>query len=215
MERRCEKCGRDYTGDPSWSSKLNRHLKRKNPCTRTVGQPYVREAKVLPTMISLEEIQWTQQKCLSNVEHSEVLPWFFREIFSDPENACFVKPNKSKNEILVKVLGAVQVVKLEKFIKLFVNHIFLKQMYDYLCEDDFEFEKYLNRNLVVGGARWNAVYPDGCVYTNRFSVPSKLSPTFIVKMRAEVKDFLVTQENRVHIKNTMLSLRNGRPDNDT
>jgi len=39
---------------------------------------------------------------------------------------CFVKPNKSKNEILVKVHNTVKIVTFDEFIKLFFNLVIIK-----------------------------------------------------------------------------------------
>jgi hypothetical protein len=157
-------------------------------------------------MISLDDVTFVLKKAPPGTNHDDIVPWLFRDIFSDEKNICFVKPNRSKNEILVKTLGGVRAVNTDEFIKLFVNTIFLKKIYYFIIHDDFEFEKYLSRNFIVGGVNWGGKYPDGNTYTNLFGKKVILSPTFILSMRAVVRDFLATQNDRMQIKNTLLNI---------
>jgi hypothetical protein len=124
MERKCPKCGRDYSHDPYWTTALRKHLLRKNPCDRSPDVKYIRGLNTpCREVFSLE----------SSIMNVSELPvrydtwtWFFHEFVKDERNICFVKPNKSKNEIIVKVNNRINIVTFDEFIKLFFNLVIIK-----------------------------------------------------------------------------------------
>jgi len=113
--RCCPKCGRDYSEDPFWTTSLKRHLERKKPCVNvTIPDMNTFDSLELPS-VTLGE------------RHQNVGPRFFIETFAHQPNVCFVRQNKSKNEILVKVSrDDIRVVTMDEFIKLFVVHVLMK-----------------------------------------------------------------------------------------
>jgi hypothetical protein len=209
-QRTCPGCGRDYSDDPFWKTSLKRHLGRKNPCTRAADVKYVREFKpstvsVTHELISLENVVWEPKKPPKGTRHQDIIPWLFRNIFSQESNVCFVRPNKSKNEILVRVLNKVQQVPLDMFIRLFINHVYNK-VHNYVCDDNGTFERWLNLNLIDGMHSWSGVVPDGKTYINSYGIRVKNKPEFIIQMRITVKGFLDTQANRGYLKNMLLKV---------
>jgi hypothetical protein len=208
MEYRvCPRCGRDYTSDPYWTSKLRRHLARKNPCDRPPDVKYIREPKVIHEIATLDSLEWDLKKPPKGTSNRDIVPWLFRDIFSKKSNICFVKPNKSKNEIVVRVSkNSVQMVTIDGFIKLFVNHVFLKKMVNSICENNCMFERWLNQNLIAVGTSWNGIYPDRSSYINSFGNRVTNKPEFIMYMRTAVKHFCNLQEDRMHLKNILLHI---------
>ena len=209
MERICPRCGRDYSDDPYWTSKLRRHLERKNPCDRPSDSKYIRESKVVHHSITvLDSIIWEPKKPPKGTSNRDIVPWLFNDIFSNETNICFVQPNRSRNEIFVKVSNdsRVTIVNVDGFIQLFINHVFLKKMHTFICDDNFMFERWLTQNMIVGGISWNGAYPDRSTYVNTFGNHVKNNPDFMIHMRSAVKSFLGTQNNKLHLKNILLQL---------
>jgi len=125
MERKCPKCGRDYSHDPYWTTNLRHHLLRKNPCDRSPGTKYIKGTPVPQReILSLDSSVMNVPKELP--DRDDIWSWFFGEFVKDEKNVCFVKPNKSKNEILVKVHNTVKIVTFDEFIKLFFNLVIIK-----------------------------------------------------------------------------------------
>ncbi len=206
-DRCCPKCGRDYSGDPYWTSTLRRHLARKNPCDRTPETKFIRDpsVKVTSDIRPLDSVVW--DGVIPKKSHRDTVPWLFKSVFSDATNVCFVRPNKSKNEILVKVSkgSPIRQVSLNEFIRLFVNHVFIKKMYDPLCEKNFLFQNWLSQNFITC-VPWNGVVPDGEWHVNRHGVRVRNKPEFMIHMRLAVKEFVDTQTNKTHLKNMLLQL---------
>jgi hypothetical protein len=210
-DRCCPKCGRDYSSDPYWTSRLRTHLARKNPCDRDPSTKFIREKRVsqessvVCDIVPLDSVTW--DSVIPKKSNKDTVPFLFQTVFSDPSNVCFVQPNKSKNEILVKVSRGTPVrqVTLNEFIKLFVNHVFIKKMYGVLCEKNFVFQSWLTRNC-VDGVHWYGTVPDGSWYKNGYGVRVRNKPEFLTCMKLAVKNFLNTQPNKAHLKNMLLQL---------
>jgi len=206
MDRVCPKCGKDFSCETSWKSALRRHLARKNPCDRDPTTKYIKEFEP-PSIKHLNNFETiTLPKEFSKLprKYENIAPQYFRDIFSISENVCFVKPNKDKNEIFVKVSPGVplKVVKLDEFIKLFVNHIFLKHF-----ETDLEYDEWLARNYIYTyKPRWDGTIPDNTVYLDENGKKVRNSPDFMISMRKCIKDFLDTQQSKTHLKNILLQL---------
>lgn len=206
-DRCCPKCGRDYSKDLFWTSTLKRHLARKNPCDRDPGTKFIRDpsVKVSCDIRPLDSVVWTPG--VPKKSNKEMVPWLFREVFSDVSNVCFVRPNKSKNEILVKVSkgSPIRQVTIEEFIKLFVNHVFIKKMHPVVCEKNISFENWLSRNFITA-MPWNGIVPDGSWYMNGHGVRVRNKPEFMTHMKLAVREFVDTQTNKTHLKNMLLQL---------
>lgn len=125
MERKCPKCGRDYSSDPYWTTNMRHHLLRKNPCDRVPGTKYIKGTQVpLREILSLETSVMNVPEELP--DRDDIWSWFFGEFVKNERNVCFVKPNKSKNEIIVKVHNTLRIVTFDEFIKLFFNLVIIK-----------------------------------------------------------------------------------------
>lgn len=125
MERKCPKCGKDYSRDPYWTTGLRKHMSRKNPCDREPGTKYIRGTEVpLREIFSLDSSVMKVPKEVP--DRDDIWAWFFGEFVKNEKNVCFVKPNKSKNEILVKVHNTLKIVTFDEFIKLFFNLVIIK-----------------------------------------------------------------------------------------
>ena len=210
MDRVCPKCGKDYSSDPFWSTSLSRHLARKNPCDRSSDTKYIREFE--PTFVkplnTFETITLPKEFSKLPKKYENIAPQYFRDIFSISENVCFVKPNSSKNEIFVKVSPdvPVKVVKLDEFIKLFVNHIFLKHFSNFTCYYG-QYDIWLCNNFIyTDNGIWNGDIPDGSTYTLDNGKKGKNAPDFMISMRRCVKEFLDTQQSKTQLKNILLQL---------
>ena len=195
MSKVCEKCGKDFSCDPSWTSALRRHLARKNPCDRSTGASYIKDSSIQPRV---EEIKVLDSVLVPenllipvHLPHAKIAPWFFEKVFSDPMNVCFVRPNKTKpNEILVKVSqdSPVRVVTLAEFIRLFVNHVLLKRL-----KINDSYEMFLCDNYVFTVMKeWNGVFYKG--------------EGFMEELRPAVKSFLDCSLNKTHLKNILLRM---------
>ena len=204
MERTCPRCGRDYTDDPYWTTSLRRHLARKNPCDRDLTTTkYVRETSVIDeSVVPLDEVTW--DGVIPKKKNRDVVPSLFASVFSDPSKVCFVQPNKSKNQIWVKVTRGepVQRVSLVEFIRLFVNHVFIKMMYDTVCATNLLFQNWLSDNM-IRGEPWSGECPDGQWVTNRYGVRMKNKPEFMTHMKLAVRDFLDAQTSKTHLKHVL------------
>ena len=208
MDRVCHLCGRDYGGDIFWTSSLRRHLARKNACNRVVGSVFVRDRGVVVAdhcTNALSDVVCGVFEFPKGLVYYDVVPWLFRRVFSDELNVCFMRPNKSKNEILVKVSsqGLVRQVTVDAFIKLFVNHVFLKKMFP-LIENNVLFVNWLASNMITG-CYWNGIFPDGGIHTNGFGARVKNRPDFMIHMRLAVKEFINTHANKKRVQNILLN----------
>jgi len=209
-DRCCPKCGRDYSSDPYWTSRLRTHLARKNPCDRDPSVKFIRNPSVkgshVPIDITpLDSIVW--DGVIPKKSHRDMVPWLFTSLFSIESNVCFVQPNKSKNQVLVKVSKGSPVcqVTVREFIRLFVNHVFIKQMYFPLCEKNFLFQNWLADNM-IHSTQWSGLCPNGMWIINRHGVRVKNKPEFMIHMKQTVRAFLETQTNKTHLKNMLLQM---------
>ena len=122
-----------------------------------------------------------------------VAPWFFRSVFADQANVCFVKPNVSKNEIYVKITrdDPVRIVTMDEFIRLFVNHVMRKHFpTDY--EGFGEYDNWLFCDQFIElSEEWDGQTPD-------------VDPDFMIEMRTVIKEFLAVWPDKTRFKNMLL-----------
>jgi len=155
MERKCPKCDRDYSSDPYWTTNLRHHLLRKNPCDRAQNTKYIKGTHVPQReILSLETSVMDVPKELP--DRDDIWSWFFDEFVNIEKNVCFVKPNKSKNEILVKVHNTLKIVTFDQFIKLFFNLVIIKW---FPANSDVESSLISDLNYDLEARKpWNGVY---------------------------------------------------------
>ena len=154
MERKCPKCGRDYSCDPYWTTNLRHHLLRKNPCDRTPDTKYIKGITV-PQRENFS-LDSSVMDVSEEVPDRDVWAWFFGEFVKNEKNVCFVKPNKSKNEIIVKVYNTIRIVTLDEFIKLFFNLVIIKWFPE---NPDIESRLISDLNYDLDARKpWNGVY---------------------------------------------------------
>jgi hypothetical protein len=202
MARVCPKCGKDFTTNPYWTTDLRKHLARKNPCDRPADWKFVRS-----TPGSVQETPRASLRCLDSVEWAKpsvpspetpkrlVAPWFFKQIFKDPANVCFVRPNRSKNEIWVKETKdqPVRIVRIDEFIKLFVNHVMIKHFpRDYEGFGEYDTWLYCEQFVNLNESEWDGQIPDD-------------GPEFMFGMRDVVKEFVDTWPGKTQLKNMLVN----------
>jgi len=155
MERKCPKCDRDYSSDPYWTTNLRHHLLRKNPCDRAPDTKYIKGTHVPQReILSLETSVMDVPKELP--DRDDIWSWFFDEFVKNEKNVCFVKPNKSKNEILVKVHNTLKIVTFDEFIKIFFNLVIIKWFPE---NPDIESSLISDLNYDLEARKpWNGVY---------------------------------------------------------
>ena len=155
MERKCPKCDRDYSSDPYWTTNLRHHLLRKNPCDRAPDTKYIKGTHVPQReILSLETSVMDVPKELP--DRNDIWSWFFDEFVKIEKNVCFVKPNKSKNEILVKVHNTLKIVTFDEFIKIFFNLVIIKWFPE---NPDIESSLISDLNYDLEARKpWNGVY---------------------------------------------------------
>jgi len=195
--RVCPKCGKDFTTNPYWTTDLRRHLARKNPCDRPADWKFIRNVPViLENIRCLDSIEW-KIPGTPNPDFSKemITRWFFTSIMNDKLNVCFVKPNKSKNEIWVKIRKnePVKVVKLDEFIQLFVNHVIMKY-FPKNYEEFWKFDEWLYAENFINleSGVWNGEFPD-------------IKPEFMIVMRRMINEFTETYPNKTQLKNLIVS----------
>jgi len=155
MERKCPKCGKDYSRDPYWTTGLRKHMSRKNSCDRAPDTKYIRGTHVPQReILSLDSSAMDVPKELPN--RDDIWSWFFDEFVKNEKNVCFVKSNKSKNEILVKVHNTLKIVTFDEFIKLFFNLVIIKW---FPANSDVESSLISDLNYDLEARKpWNGVY---------------------------------------------------------
>jgi len=155
MERKCPKCDRDYSRDPYWTTGLRKHMSRKNSCDRAPDTKYIRGTHVPQReILSLETSVMDVPKELP--DRDDIWSWFFDEFVKNEKNVCFVKPNKSKNEILVKVHNTLKIVTFDQFIKIFFNLVIIKW---FPANSDVESSLISDLNYDLEARKpWNGVY---------------------------------------------------------
>jgi hypothetical protein len=203
MERICHKCGRDYSNDPFWTSKLRRHLERKNPCDRPVGSKYIREPKVLfPPITPLDSIIWEPKKPPKGTSNRDIVPWLFKDVFSNESNICFVQPNRSRNDIFVKVSNdsRIRMVNVDGFIQLFVNRVFLKNMYNLICEGHLH---SIIQKLNINQRETYQTIKDDAVDHRRINCPSYFTGNFFSESLGYTSEsgFIITENNGKGVPN--------------
>ena len=129
-------------------------MSRKNPCNSAPGTKYIRGIDVPQREIfSLDSSVMDVAK---EVPARDVWAWFFGEFVKNEKNVCFVKPNKSKNEILVKVHNTLKIVTFDEFIKLFFNLVIIKWFPE---NPDIESSLISDLNYDLDARKpWNGVY---------------------------------------------------------
>lgn len=195
----CPKCGKDFSNDKYRVTAMRRHLARKNPCDRSVETEYVREVpghKVpIETIRCLDSVKWETPIPPPKLPVQMITPWFFRQVMKDKFNVCFVKPNRSKNEIWIKITkeDPVRIVKMDEFIKLFVNHVLLKHFpRDY--ENYYEYCSWLQceNGLDLDDTEWDGITGDD-------------KAEFLVTMRETLTEFVDTYPSKISLKNMIMN----------
>ena len=209
--RLCPKCGRDYSKDPFWSSKLKRHLARKNPCDKAPGEPYIKEKTTVadatfPEYNALDSVEWKRVYRPARMQNlRDVGPWFFKQIFSNPKNVCFVYPNVKVNQIVVRVSKDIpaEMLTTDEFIKEFVNKVFFK-LFNF--ENEKRFSEWLSENLIyTEHMEWDGIFPDRGFAINAIGEKRKMEPEFMIEMRKTVKNFGSMQTDRSKLKQMLLA----------
>jgi hypothetical protein len=202
--RTCPKCGRDFSKDPCWSANLPRHLARKNPCDRDPSVAYVRkkgppEKEVFPEFNALKDVEWVRVPRPRGIPMHDITPWFFKQIFDNPKNECFVIPNISRNMVLVKLTKDkdAEVLTLDELIKEFVNRVLQKH---FNFDNEPTFVEWLSENYISTVKPWNGVYPDVMYYKNSQGKNCKSTPEFMIHMRRTIRVFASNQEDKGKIK---------------
>lgn len=116
-------------------------------------------------------------------------------MFKDPANVCFVRPNRSKNEIWVKETKEepVRIVKIDEFIKLFVNHVMIKHFpRDYEGFGEYDTWLYCEQFVNLNEDSWDGQVPDD-------------GPEFMFGMRDVVKEFVDTWPGKTQLKNMLVN----------
>jgi hypothetical protein len=114
-----------------------------------------------------------------------------------------VYPNKSKNQIVVKIHRdkPAVIVSTDKFIQEFVNHVFLKH---FNFDREERLSDWLAENFIFVGTPWDGTFPDRMTYINETGKKIKSEPDFMIHMRRAVKDFAGVQTNKNKLKNMLL-----------
>jgi hypothetical protein len=203
MERSCPKCGRDYSNNPYWTTDLRKHLLRKNQCDRTPDTKYIRG-----TIVPLREIFSLDSSIMNITEvpyRDDMLEWFFGEFTKNQKNVCFVKPNKSKNEILVKVNGCLKIVTISEFIKLFFNLVIIKWFPE---NPDFETKLICDLQYDLDTREpWNGVYT--------FEEPKKdgtmkiVISEFYTEIKRIILNYMHMYPDKTGLKNLLTLSSNG------
>jgi len=207
MSKVCERCGKDFSCDPYWTSSLRRHLARKNPCDRPLSSKYIKDSSVKSPVCEvrfLDSVTVPENLLVPpHLPHAQIAPWFFEKVFSDPMNVCFVKMNKSKNEIIVRVSkdSPAQVVTIDEFIKLFVNHVFLKHF-----KVSESYDMFLCDNYIYSLSPWRGDFPDGKIYVRHDGTKHRNTPDFMIAMRLGVKSMFELTRDKTKLKNILLRL---------
>jgi len=114
----CEKCGRDFSKEPTGTTTYLRHMARKNPCGDT--EPYQRAPRKYFDDVQLNDFEdvtmmhvvgptneGTKRGCIQNV---------LKQIFAMDENKCVVINSKDdlQDNIFVKRIGKADIITLER-----------------------------------------------------------------------------------------------------
>jgi hypothetical protein len=183
-ERRCHKCGKDFSGDGHWKQSLRRHLERKFPCDLQRPQ----EPSRTPSR-SLSTIEWNGSDVPQGKSMRSVTGWFFKEIVKDPANVCFVRPNMNKDEYWVRVSpGDVVRVNQTEFIRLWVNHVLVRCFPKGTSSYDWEIQA--DAGIEIDRTDWNGV--------------TDPSSDFVFEMRARLKEFMDFCPVKKQIKNELV-----------
>jgi hypothetical protein len=173
-------------------------LARKNPCDRPADASILRGTPEPPrkSLKCLDSVEWaTPESPTPDTPKRFVAPWFFKEIFKDSQNVCFVKPNVCKNELWVKITKnePVQIVKIDEFIRLFVNHVMFRLFpRNYPGFSEYENWLYCEHHIDLNRGNWDGTIPDE-------------GPEFIFGMRDAVRELVSAYPNRTQLKNMLVN----------
>ncbi len=114
-------------------------------------------------------------------------------------------PNKSRNEVLVKLSKDTNAVLIPRddFIKEFVNRVLFKH-FDFDAETSFAYVKWLQENYIDLNNPWSGDFPDVTWYTNQEGKRCKSEPDFMIHMRKAVRVFSNNQGDKAKIKRKLL-----------
>lgn len=204
MERQCPKCGRDYSHDPYWTTNLRHHLLRKNPCDRAPDTKYIKGTHVSQReILSLESSVMNIPSELP--DRHDIWAWFFNEFIKNEKNVCFVKPNKSKNEILVKVHDTLRIVTFDEFLKIFFNMVIIKW---FPIDPDFEIKLLSDLGYDLETRKpWDGVYvlqdrrEDGTM--------KRVVADFYTEMKRAILNYMHVFPDKTGLKNLLTLSTNG------
>ena len=184
MDRVCDKCGKDFSGDGHWKQSLRRHQERKFPCDRERPQDAPRNP-----LRSLDSIEFPEGVDVPQGASMRcVTRWFFRRVTKDAANVCFIRPNMNKDEYWVRVSpGDVRIVKQWVFIQLWVNHVLVRLG---PRGTSFEWDLQADTGIEMDRMDWDGIAPP--------------DSEFIFEMKSVLKEFMDLCPTKVKIKNEIV-----------
>ena len=178
-------------------------MSRKNPCNSAPGTKYIRGIDVPQREIfSLDS---SVMDVSEEVPDRDVWAWFFGEFVKNEKNVCFVKPNKSKNEIIVKVYNTLRIVTFDEFIKLFFNLVIIKW---FPANPDVESRLILDLNYDLeirepwnGGFTFEERKKDGTM--------KNVVADFYIEMKRVILNYMHMYPDKTGLKNLLTLSSNG------
>ena len=114
----CEKCGRDFSNEPTGTTTYLRHMARKNPCGST--EPYKRAPRKYFENVQLNDFEdVTMMHVVGPETDGTKRGWIrdvLKQVFSLDENKCVIVSSKDElpDNILVKRNGKAEPMNLEQ-----------------------------------------------------------------------------------------------------
>ena len=116
----CDKCGKDFSQEPTGTTSYKRHMARKNPCVKPEGAKYDRKRPELVGGVQRNDFDdVTMAHVVGPTAEGRKEPWVrdvLRQIFSLEENRCVIIPTKEHfpGTIFVKRRGKVESMDIER-----------------------------------------------------------------------------------------------------
>ena len=170
MERKCPKCGKDFSDDKFWTTSLKRHLERKYPCDVMNGKYLKRNLPSTSrndfTCMSFDHIS----PPLNYKIRASIAPNILKQIFDKEVNRCISWINIKNDDILILYKGNLEHINNEKLTQLcmlFLHfQVFPTLKSSWVKYDEFK-EWLLTSTLVdLDDDIWNGVMPRQCEYYN-------------------------------------------------
>jgi hypothetical protein len=162
------------------------------------------QADFLPYEINpLDSLAWRRRRRPLNVCYMQAATWMFKDIFSNPKNVCFVFPNKSRDNVIVRISRDKPAVAMtaDQFIKEFVNHVFIK-LFDF--DNERNLISWLSSNFISFSDPWDGLYPDRMTSINMDGKKIKSEPDFMIHMRKAVRQFKIMQTDKKRLEYTII-----------